>query len=75
MLGMTVRAGPMTVRMPVQIVAMRMEMSVGYGGNVRMRIGRSACAAHAHTCQSEDAKQDEHDADGKFHRHARAAAE
>ena len=33
-----------------------------------MRMGRAARAAHA--CQGENAEQDQHDADGKFHRHA-----
>ena len=73
LVGVTVRAGAVPVRMPVQIVAVGMEVIVDvevmYAGNARMRIGRHARAAHAHACQGEDAEQDEHDADGKFHRH------
>ena len=70
--GVPVRAGTVTVRVPVQVVAVRMEVIVDvelmYAGSARMRMGRAARAGHA--CQGENAEQDEHDADGKFHRHA-----
>jgi hypothetical protein len=63
------------MRMPVQIVTVRMEVIVDvevlYAGNARMRINRPAHAADAHARQGEDAEQDEHDADGKFHRHGK----
>src|SRR6185369_1070814 len=65
LVGVPVRAWVVTVRMPVQVVAVRMEVIVDVGlmytGNTRMRT--------AHACQGENAEQDEHDADGKFHRH------
>ena len=60
----------MPVRVPVHVVAVRMQVIVEVermsAGDARMGVGRADRLAHP--CQGENAEQDQHDADGELHR-------
>jgi hypothetical protein len=72
LLGVPVRTGLMTVRVPVHVVAVRMQVIVEVehmsGADAWMSVGRADGATHP--CQGENAEHDQHDADGEFHRPA-----
>ncbi len=70
LLGVPVRTGAMTVRVLVHVVAVRMRVIVEVERmstrDARMGVGGADRAAHP--CQGENTEQDQHDADGEFHR-------